>query len=85
MENSTPYQKSPPVESARSNNTGLADISENIGRRDALYLFACYLEWYTKQSLVAYQELLAAIDGHDCDIRNLAEKLLSRSSLKPPD
>ena len=45
-----------------------------------LYLFACHVEWCTKQSLVEYKELLAAIDDHDCYIRTLAEELLTRSS-----
>jgi len=41
----------------------LADMSEKIGHRDALYLFACHLEWRTERNLAAYQELLAALDG----------------------
>jgi hypothetical protein len=48
-----------------------------------LYLFACHVEWCTKQSLVEYDELLAAMDDHDCDIRTLAEELLTRSSSRP--
>ena len=51
--------------------------------RDVLYLFACHVEWCTKQSLVEYKELLAAIDDHDCYIRTLAEELLARSSSRP--
>jgi hypothetical protein len=62
MANSTPNQKSPPAESVRSNRTGLAEISEKKETRDALYLFACHVEWCTKQSLVEYKELLASID-----------------------
>ena len=73
MPNSTPDRKSPPVESVRSNGTGLADISKEKETRDALYLFACHVEWCTKQSLVECKELLAAIDDHDCYIRTLAE------------
>ena len=72
MANSTPNQKSPPAESVRSNRT-----------RDALYLFACHVEWCTKQSPVEYKELLAAIDDLDCYIRTLAEELLTRSSSRP--
>jgi len=44
-----------------------------------LYLFACHVAWCTKQSLVEYKELLAAIDDHDGSIRTLAEELLTRS------
>ena len=55
-------------------------MSERKETCDALYLFACYVEWCTKQSLVEYNELLAAIDDHDCYIRTLAEELVTRSS-----
>jgi hypothetical protein len=83
MANSTPNQKRPPAESVRSNRTGLSDISGRKETRDALYLFACHVEWCTKQSLVEYKELLAAIDDHDGYIRTLAEELLTRSSSRP--
>ena len=83
MANSTPNQKSPPAGSVRSNRTGLAEISEKEETRDALYLFACHAEWCTKQSLAEYNELLAAIDDHDCYIRTLAEELLTRSLSRP--
>ena len=61
----------------------LTDMSEKIGHRDALYLFACHLEWLTKRNLAAYQELLAALDDHDDDIRRLPESLLHRTSPRP--
>ena len=83
MANSTPNQKNSPAESVRSNRSGLSDISERKETRDALYLFACHVEWCTKQSLVEYKELLAAIDDHDGYIRTLAEELLTRSSSGP--
>jgi hypothetical protein len=83
MANSTPNQESSPAESVRSNRTGLAEISEKTETRDALYLFACHVEWCTKQSLVEYKELLAAIDDHDCYIRTVAEELLTRNSSRP--
>jgi hypothetical protein len=51
-------------------------MSENIEHRDALYLFACHLEWQTKRNRAAYRELLAALDDHHCDIRRVAESLL---------
>ena len=47
--------------------------------RDALYLFACHVEWCTKQSLVEYNELLAAMDDHDDYICTLAEELVTRT------
>jgi len=83
MANSTPNQKSPPAESVCCNRTSLADRSKNNEHRDALYLFACHVEWCTKQSLVEYNELLAAKDDHDCHIRTLAEELATRSSSRP--
>jgi len=49
-----------------------------------LYLFACHLEWWHKGKLEAYQELVAALDDGDEDIRIVAEKLLHRSSPRPP-
>jgi hypothetical protein len=79
MANSTRNQKSSPAESDRGNRTGLSYISERNESRDALYLFACHVEWCAKQSLVEYNELLAAMDDRDCDIRILAEELATRS------
>ena len=40
-------------------------MSEKIRHRDALYLFACHLEWHTKGNLAAYLELMAALDDQD--------------------
>ncbi len=56
------------------------EMSNNIGHRDPLYLFYCHLEWHRRQNLPAYQELLAALDDRDSDIRSIAEALLHRSS-----
>ena len=83
MANSTPNQKSPTAESVCCNRTSLSDMSERNETRDALYLFACHVEWCTKQSLVEYKELLAAIDDHDCYIRTLAKELFTRNSSRP--
>ena len=52
-------------------------------RRDPLYLFACHLEWRNWRNLEAHEELVAALDDHDRDIRQLAESLLHRSSPCP--
>ncbi len=49
-------------------------------RRNPLYLFACHLEWCIKGRLDAYQELVAALDDPDEDIRSVAEHLLHRPS-----
>ncbi len=68
------------MDSMPNSRIALADMSEKIGHRDALYLFTCHLEWRTERNLAAYQELLAALDDHDDDIRRLAEYLLHRSS-----
>ena len=49
-------------------------------RRTPLYLFACHLEWCNKGKLEAYQELVAALDDGNEEIRTVAERLLHRSS-----
>jgi hypothetical protein len=48
--------------------------------RDRLYLFACHLEWRDRRNIGAYQELVAALDDCDEEVRSLAEALLHRSS-----
>lgn len=58
-------------------------MSDNVGHRDPLYLFACHLEWRNHRNLSAYQELLAALDDPNQDIRLVAEVLLHRSSPRP--
>ena len=58
-------------------------MSNNIGHRDPLYLFACHLEWRNNRDLTAYQELLAALDDPNEEIRTVAEILLHRSSPRP--
>jgi hypothetical protein len=55
-------------------------MSGNVVHRDPLYLFACYLEWRNRRDLAAYHELVAALDEPDCDIRIVAEILLSSVS-----
>lgn len=58
-------------------------MSELIRQRDPLYMFACHLEWHIQRDLVAYAELLAALDDPDPDIRLLAESLMHRKSPRP--
>ncbi len=41
-------------------------------RRDAPFLLSCYVEW---QKLSAYQELIAALNDQDGDVRTAAEAL----------
>jgi hypothetical protein len=50
---------------------------------DALYLFACHLEWHHRRSLGAYQALVAALDDSENGIREIAELLLHRISPRP--
>jgi len=52
-------------------------------QRDALYVFVCHLEWRNSRNCKAYNELVAALDDQDPDIRRLAESLLHRSSPRP--
>ena len=51
--------------------------------QDALYLFACHLEWHHRRSLGAYQALVAALDDSDQRIRVIGEILLHRRSPRP--
>lgn len=46
---------------------------------DALYLFICHLEWHERRDPDAYQELMAALDDQDTEMRQVAESLLHRS------
>jgi hypothetical protein len=54
-----------------------------VGTRDPLYLFACHLEWRDKRNVKAYQELVAALEDCNQEIRAVAEALLHRSSPRP--
>lgn len=59
-------------------------MAETIETRDPLYLFGCHLEWRDRRSLKAYEELIAALDDPNVEIRSLAENLLAyRSSPRP--
>ena len=48
--------------------------------RDPLYLFLCHLEWRNRHNLAAYNELVAALDGGEPAIRELARNLIHRQS-----
>jgi hypothetical protein len=58
-------------------------MPETIGDGDPLYLFLCHLEWRRTRNPAAYQELLAARDDTDPDIRVVAEVLLDQDSQRP--
>lgn len=60
------------------------EFSDSMESRSALFLFACHLEWHDNGNIAAYQELLAALDDPDEDIRIVAEVLLHRRSPRPP-
>lgn len=51
--------------------------------RDRLYLFLCHLEWRNHRNLAAYNELVAALDDSDPVIREVAQNLIYRRSLRP--
>lgn len=51
--------------------------------RDPLYLFGCHLEWHEEGNVKAYQELVAALDDKNPEIRAIAESLLNRRSPRP--
>ena len=63
--------------------TSAAEMSDNAGQPDPLYLFACHLEWDKRGNVAAYKELVSALRHPDSDIRLLAQVLLSRSSPRP--
>jgi hypothetical protein len=69
-----------PSEANAGQQIELTEMLENVGHRDPLYLFLCHLEWHNRRNLAGYQELLAALDDNDSDIRMVAEVLLHRSS-----
>lgn len=76
------------VPSVDSDTITNSDSSEYVGMsifRDPLYLFACYLDWRDRRDLLAYKELMAALDDHEEGIRTLAESLLHRPSPHPRD
>ena len=51
--------------------------------RDPLYIFLCCALWRSEGSLKAYQEVVAALDDSNPDIRVLAGDLLHRPSPRP--
>lgn len=68
---------------SRTRTSNIVDMSEKVGKRDILYLFACHVEWRIRSSMGAYQELLAALDDPHCEIRSVEEVLLRRNALRP--
>lgn len=59
------------------------ETCHSLEHRDLLYLFACHIEWRDKGNIRAYQELVAALDDCNQEIRAVAETLLHRSSPRP--
>lgn len=55
-------------------------MSKAIGHRHPLYLSVYHFEWHRRRNLAAYQDLVAALDNRDSEIRSVAEDLLHRSS-----
>jgi len=58
-------------------------LTKEAAARDPLYLFACHLAWHQNGDVKAYQELVAALDDRNPDIRKVAENLLHRPSPWP--
>ena len=50
------------------------------GRPNAVYLFACHVQWNNYGDLKAYQVLITALDSNDEEVRKIAEALLRRKS-----
>lgn len=51
--------------------------------RDPVYLFACYLLWHRCRNLFGYDQLVAALDDNDEEIRFVARTFLQRPSPRP--
>lgn len=60
-----------------------SEFDHALPTRGPLYLFACHSLWRREGNLKAYQEVLAALDDRNPEIRALAESLLQRSSPRP--
>lgn len=60
-----------------------SDQDEDKQVLDPFFLFACHLEWRDKRNVRAYEELVAALDDANEEIRILAEHLLHRASPRP--
>ena len=52
--------------------------------RDAIYLFACHVEWHSRGNIRAYSELLSVLDDRDGEIRLITETLLAEGSRHLP-
>lgn len=53
------------------------------GQPDAVYLFACHVQWNNHDDLKAYEVLITALDSNDEEVRKIAEALLRRKSPRP--
>jgi hypothetical protein len=53
------------------------------GRPNAVYLFACHVQWNNHADLKAYQVLITALDSNDEQVRKVAEALLHQKSPHP--
>jgi len=62
---------------------GIQSYADSTPARDPLYIFLCCALWRREANLKAYQEVVAALDDSDPDIRALAGDLLRRSSPRP--
>ena len=52
-------------------------------QRDPSYLFTCHLAWRNEGNIQAYQQLVAALDDPNDEVRAVAEQLLHRPSPRP--
>ena len=53
---------------------------ESAATPDPLYLFACHLEWQKERNRRAFEELLAALDDPNEEVRLVAEYFLDQPS-----
>ena len=52
-------------------------------RPNAVYRFACHVQWNNQADLKAYQVLITALDSTDEEVPKIAEALLLRKSPRP--
>jgi len=77
-----PSSTSAAIEATGSNSSREVSAGRDC-TTDVLYLFALHLEWRDRGSLLAYEQLVSALDDCDDHVRAAAEALLQRASPRP--
>lgn len=59
----------------------MCEPTEQISAVDAVYLFACHLQWRRTKDAAAHRALLSALHHPDDDIRLVAQVLLADNQI----